>query len=117
MKTVLVVDDHAGFRDEVRRFLGLLGYSVVAEAADGASAVEAARRFCPDIILLDVVLPDVDGFGVARQLAAEGSSAAVILISTRDATDYGARVAACGAVGFIAKADLSSATFEALAAG
>jgi len=117
VKTVLVVDDHTGFRDQARRFLESLGYSVVAEAADGASAVEAARRFSPDIILLDVVLPDVDGFGVARRLAAEGSSATVILISTRDAADYGARVGACGAAGFIAKAELSSATFEALAAG
>ncbi len=111
-----MVDDHAGFRAEVRRFLESLGYDVVAEAVDGASAVVAARKFAPDIIVLDVVLPDMDGFGVARQLAARGVTSRVILVSTREASDYGSRVASCGAVGFIAKADLSSASFQALAA-
>ena len=115
VKTVLVVDDHAGFRVEARRFLESIGYTVVADAVDGASAVGAARSFRPDIILLDVVLPDIDGFTVARQLAAEGSPARVILISTREAQDYGGKVASCGAVGFIAKSDLSARTFTALA--
>lgn len=115
--TVLIVDDHDAFRVEARKFLESIGYSVVAEAADGASAVETARRLSPDVILLDVALPDIDGFIVARRLVAAGSSAKVILISTRDARDYGGRISSCGAVGFIAKADLSARTFETLVAG
>jgi DNA-binding NarL/FixJ family response regulator len=111
---VLIVDDHAGFRSMARRLLQAGGYDVVGEAADGSSAMQAARQLLPDLVLLDIQLPDVDGCEVARWLAAEANPPAVVLISSRDAEDYGARLAGCGARGFVAKADLSEATLAAL---
>jgi DNA-binding NarL/FixJ family response regulator len=111
---VLIVDDHAGFRSMARRLLQAGGYDVVGEAADGSSAMQAARQLLPDLVLLDIQLPDVDGCEVARWLAAEANPPAVVLISSRDAEDYGARLEGCGARGFVAKADLSGATIDAL---
>jgi DNA-binding NarL/FixJ family response regulator len=114
MPRVLIVDDHAGFRAMARRLLQAAGYDVVGEAADGASAMQSVRQLRPDLVLLDIQLPDVDGCDVARWLAAEDSPPAVVLISSRDAGDYGARLQNCGARGFVAKADLSGATIDAL---
>jgi DNA-binding NarL/FixJ family response regulator len=111
---VLIVDDHAGFRSMASRLLQSAGYDVVGEAADGSSGLEAARRLQPDLVLLDIQLPDVDGCEVARWLAAEDNPPVVVLISSRDAGDYGARLEDCGARGFVAKADLSRATIDAL---
>ncbi len=71
-KTVLVVDDHAGFRSRVRLLLETEGYEVVGEAADGQTAVEEARRLLPDIVVLDIQLPDTDGFDVAAAITSEG---------------------------------------------
>lgn len=99
-----------------RRLLQAGGYDVVGEAADGSSAMQAARQLLPDLVLLDIQLPDVDGCEVARWLAAEANPPAVVLISSRDAEDYGARLAGCGARGFVTKADLSGATIAALLA-
>ena len=97
-----------------RRLLQAGGYDVVGEAADGSSALQAARQLRPDLVLLDIQLPDVDGCEVARWLAAEANPPAVVLISSRDAEDYGARLTGCGARGFVAKADLSGASIDAL---
>jgi DNA-binding NarL/FixJ family response regulator len=97
-----------------RRLLQAGGYDVVGEATDGSSAMQAARQLLPDLVLLDIQLPDVDGCEVARWLAAEANPPVVVLISSRDAEDYGARLAGCGARGFVAKADLSGATIAAL---
>jgi DNA-binding NarL/FixJ family response regulator len=113
-RTVLIVDDHAAFRAGARRLLQLEGFDVLGEAADGASALEAARRLHPDVVLLDIGLPDVDGFAVAEQLAAQDDPPAVVLISTRAAAAYGRRLERCGARGFIAKAELSGACLAAL---
>src|ERR1700726_226654 len=93
---VLIVDDHAGFRSMARRLLQAGGYEVVGEAADGSSGLQAARHLRPDLVLLDIQLPDVDGCEVARWLAAEADPPAVVLISSRDAEDYGARLTGCG---------------------
>jgi two-component system nitrate/nitrite response regulator NarL len=117
MRTVLVVDDHTGFRLLARDLLHAGGYQVVGEAGDGAAALAAARALRPEIVLLDIQLPDLDGFEVARRLLADGQAATVVLISSRDAADYGGRIAASGAAGFIAKAELSAARLEALLKG
>ena len=112
-KRVLIVDDHQPFRAVARELLENAGYIVAGEAADAAEALAAVAAHAPDAVLLDVQLPDRDGFAVAAELtAADGP--AVVLISSRDADDYGRRVAACGARGFIPKSKLSAATVAAL---
>jgi len=110
---VLVVDDNARFRVRARGWLEAGGFTVVAEAADGASALEAAYRHRPDVVLLDVGLPDMSGLTVAERLTREPDAPAVVLTSTRDAADFGDRVVRCGARGFVPKAELSG---EALSA-
>jgi len=109
--SVLIVDDHEGFRAWARVLLEQAGYTVLGEAADGASAVRAARRLRPQVVLLDVQLPDTDGFEVARQLTGERWSPGVVLISARDAGDYAGRLGRSRVLGFLPKEDL---TVEAL---
>jgi DNA-binding NarL/FixJ family response regulator len=111
---VLIVDDHAGFRSIARRLLEAGGYEVVGEAADGSSAMRAAHDLQPDLVLLDIQLPDIDGCQVASWLMATHVPPAVVLVSSRDAADYGPRLAGCGARGFVAKAELSGAALDAL---
>jgi len=106
-RTVLIVDDHAGFRARARELLETEGYEVVGEADDGGSALRASRRLGPDIVLLDVQLPDLDGFEVAGRLTSNGEGPAVVLVSSRDGSDFGSLVRDCGARGFIPKAELS----------
>jgi CheY-like chemotaxis protein len=110
---VLIVDDHQPFRAVARELLERAGYVVSGEAADAAEALDAVAADAPDAVLLDVQLPDRDGFAVATELAA-GDGPAVVLISSRQADDYGRRVEACGARGFISKSKLSAAAFAAL---
>jgi DNA-binding NarL/FixJ family response regulator len=110
---VLIVDDHPTFRASARRLLEAEGYEVVGESADGESAIEATHELRPDIVLLDVQLPGIDGFEVAKRLTSNGSSPAIVLVSSREASDYGESVATSGARGFISKAELSG---EAIAA-
>lgn len=112
--SVLIVDDHPGFRAAARRLLESEGYAVVGEAADGAGALAATRALEPDVVLLDVQLPDLDGFAVASRLTGEGTGAAIVLVSSRDGDDYGSLASDSGACGFIAKSELSGAALEAL---
>lgn len=105
--TVLIVDDHERFRAIARRALEVDGWTVVAEADDGASGLRAAGEAHPDVVLLDVGLPDMSGLEVARQLHAATPDLAVVLVSTHDAGDYAELAAAHGARGFIPKAELS----------
>jgi DNA-binding NarL/FixJ family response regulator len=112
--TVVIVDDHAGFRAQARTVLDAEGFEVVGEAADGASAVDEVTRLVPDVALVDVQLPDMDGFEVAARLRAAGCAARVVLTSSRDGTDFGSLVEKSGALGFIAKAELSGAALEEL---
>jgi DNA-binding NarL/FixJ family response regulator len=105
--TVLIVDDHPSFRATARLLLEADGFTVVGEAADGRRGLAAARELRPDLVLLDVNLPDVDGFDVAARLTGEPGAPAVVLCSSRDARDFGPLVRRSGARGFVAKADLS----------
>ena len=107
-KRVLIVDDHPSFRVTARALLESEGFEVVGEAADGATAIEEAMRLKPDVMLLDVQLPDMDGFAVAEALCRNGWSPAVVLTSSRDLSDFGSLVRTCGARGFVPKADLSA---------
>jgi len=110
---VLIVDDHRPFRAIARKLLEGAGYVVSGEAADAAEALAAVAADAPDAVLLDIQLPDRDGFSVAAVLTRDGGPA-VVLISSREADDYGRRIEACGARGFIPKSKLSAATFGAL---
>ncbi len=111
-RTVVIVDDHAGFRAEAKALLTDEGYLIVGEAGDGASAVSVATATAPDVILLEVQLPDASGFDVARRLSQAAPSSMVVLISSREAVDYGTAIAASGTAGFIHKANLSSASLS-----
>jgi len=111
---VLIVDDHAGFRSVARALLEGEGYDVVAEAADGEEAVAAAIDARPDIVLLDVHLPDADGFGVARRLAALSAPPTVLLTSSRPISDLRRRVAESPVAGFLAKDELSGPALAAI---
>jgi DNA-binding NarL/FixJ family response regulator len=113
-RTVLVVDDHPSFRVTARALLEAEGFTIAGEAADGRSAIELARRVRPDIVLLDVQLPDMDGFEVAARLTANGASPAIVLTSSRDGSDFGSLITRSGARGFVPKAELSGAALAAL---
>jgi DNA-binding NarL/FixJ family response regulator len=104
--TVLIVDDHPSFRASARAILEEDGFTVVGEAADAAGAVEAIARLQPEVVLLDVQLPDMTGFDVCAVACHDGGPA-VVLVSSRDAADYNGLIDACGARGFIPKAELS----------
>jgi DNA-binding NarL/FixJ family response regulator len=112
--TLLIVDDHATFRSTARALLEIDGFDVVGEAGDGTSAIAAARELKPDVVLLDVRLPDIDGFAVAQRLTAEGGGPAVIVTSSSDDPLYPERARQFGARGFVAKHDLSGAALQRL---
>jgi DNA-binding NarL/FixJ family response regulator len=107
-RTILIVDDHPSFRASARRMLEADGYEVVGEAADGRSAIRAVHELRPDVVLLDIRLPDVDGFEVAERLAANGAAPAIVLTSSRDRSDFEYEIVACPAHGFVPKSDLSA---------
>jgi DNA-binding NarL/FixJ family response regulator len=113
-RTVLIVDDHPSFRASARRMLEADGYEVVGEAPDGTSAIDAVRELRPDVVLLDVRLPDVDGFRVAERLAAHGAAPAIVLTSSRDQSDFDSEIVASPAHGFIPKSELSAEAITSL---
>jgi DNA-binding NarL/FixJ family response regulator len=115
-RSVLIVDDHPEFRRSARALLEAEGFEVVGEAADGASALLGAARLHPRLVLLDIQLPDLNGFEVAARLARSSDPPAVILTSTRSASSYRRRLGGTPVLGFIAKADLSGDTLAALGA-
>ena len=104
---VLIVDDHAPFRSIARQLLTADGFLVVGEAASGAEAIHACGDLRPDLVLLDVQLPDIDGFVVAAALATRAAPPAVVLVSSRSRADYGSSIEDCPAHGYIPKSELS----------
>jgi CheY-like chemotaxis protein len=113
-RTVLIVDDHPSFRASARFLLEDEGFEVIGEAADGSSALRAVEALRPDVVLLDVQLPDIDGIEVAARLAQNGSAPAIVLTSSRDLADLGLVRERSPVRGFIPKAELSGAALEAL---
>jgi DNA-binding NarL/FixJ family response regulator len=112
--TVLIIDDHAAFRAGVGALLAADGYHVIGEAGDGRRGIEAAAELRPEVVLLDVRLPDMDGFDVAGEIAASGAGAAVVITSSSDDPLYPARALDSGARGFVAKHDVSGAALDRL---
>jgi DNA-binding NarL/FixJ family response regulator len=115
MNRILIVDDNAGFRVQARALLEADGFDVIGESADGRSGLSDARRLRPDLVLLDIGLPDVEGFEVAQSLADDGQPPYVVLTSSREATEYGPRVTNSRALGFVPKDELSGPAIRALA--
>ena len=113
--TVLIVDDHPSFRASARRMLEADGYEVVGEAEDAGAALAAAQWLQPELVLLDVRLPDTDGFEVARRLLdADGHVPKIVLISSHDSSDLGEAIGTSGARGFIPKSELSAEAIASL---
>ena len=112
--TVLIVDDHPSFRATARAILEADGFDIVGEAEDGTSAVEAVHRLEPDVVLLDVQLPDMDGFAVISEICSgDGHCPKVVLTSSHDESDFGSIVARCGAAAFVPKGELGGAAVRA----
>jgi DNA-binding NarL/FixJ family response regulator len=111
---VLIVDDHPGFRQQARRLLESQGYRVVGEAGDCCSGLEAARALQPELALVDVCLPDGDGFDLTSHLLALADPPEVVLISSHDGGELGPCVSDCGAQGFVSKSELSREAIEEL---
>jgi DNA-binding NarL/FixJ family response regulator len=112
--TVLIVDDHEDFRRSAGALLDAEGFQVVGGAANGSAALDAVERLSPDVVLLDIQLPDIDGFAVAERLAAWPSPPQVVLISSREASAYGPRLSRAAVLGFLAKRELSGSALAAL---
>ena len=112
-QTVLIVDDHPSFRASARAILEADGFSIVGEAEDGATGLALLRKLRPDVVLLDVQLPDMSGFDVCIECG-DLDTTSVVLVSSRDATDYGSLIESSGARGFVPKADLSGAAIISL---
>lgn len=115
--TVLIVDDHPTFRSTARLLLESEGFDVVGEAPDGLTAIVAAGELRPDLVLLDVNLPDLDGFDVAARITGALEAPAVVLVSSRDRADFGPLVHRSGARGFIPKGELSGAALAEILGG
>ena len=112
---MLIVDDHPSFRSSARAMLESEGFDVIGEAADGAAALAAVDELAPDVVVLDVQLPDMSGFDVCAELVRRNAATPeVILVSSRDVSDYGELVAASCACGFVAKGELSGDLVAAL---
>src|SRR5947209_5525924 len=112
--SILIVDDHPSFRASARRLLEAEGFDVIGEAGDGEAAIVAVQQLRPDLVLLDVQLPDINGFEVAASLAALGLPSAVILTSSRNPSEYGRLDADTAVRGFVPKAELSGAVLTGL---
>jgi DNA-binding NarL/FixJ family response regulator len=113
-RRVVVVDDHPSFRRFACAMLAAEGFEVIGEAADGAGAIALVPQVTPDLVLLDIQLPDIDGFEVAARLLAHDPDLAIVLVSSRDRSQYGLLVEASGARGFVAKGELSGSELERL---
>jgi DNA-binding NarL/FixJ family response regulator len=113
-RRVLIVDDHPSFRSCARTLLQSEGFDVVGEAADGESAVALTLELEPELVLLDIQLPDLDGFEVAERLLAHAPQLQIVLVSSRDRSSYGPLIEQCGARGFLCKGDVSGDALQRL---
>ena len=115
-RTVLIVDDHPSFRASARAMLESEGFDVIGEAEDGAAAILAVDELAPDVVVLDIQLPDMTGFDVCAVLEHRNGAPPpdIILVSSRDGSDYGELVTASCACGFVPKGELSGDIVTAL---
>jgi len=114
VSTILIIDDDPRFRTQACDVLEADGFVVIGQAVDGASGLEAAQSLRPDFVLLDIGLPDVEGFEVARAVILNLPPPVVVLTSSRDARAYGRRLTNGHFLGFIPKERISGAAIRAL---
>jgi len=112
--TAVVIDDHLAVRDMTRRLIEAAGHRVLGEAATAAEGIEVVRELDPDVVVLDIVLPDQSGFDVARTLKDDGTDATIVLMSSHELDDLGGSVEESGADAFISKSDISLDSLRAL---
>ena len=112
--TLLIVDDHDGFRAFARALLEAEGFDVVGEASTGLAGIAAAAQLQPDVVLLDVMLPDLDGFAVCERMTADDDAPEVVLTSSHDVSNYRQSLERSRARGFIPKGELSGSALAAL---
>jgi DNA-binding NarL/FixJ family response regulator len=115
-QTIVIVDDHPSFLAAARLMLETEGFDVVGVATEGETAVAETLKLAPDVVLIDVALPDIDGFEVAARLRAAGAASAIVLTSSRDGADFGPLIVESGAQGFISKHELSGDAIRELVA-
>ena len=115
-RRLLIVDDHEDFRMSARTLLELEGFDVVGAVEDGAAALSAAQRLRPDLVLLDIQLSGADGFEIARVHRARLDDVCIVLISSRDRSEYTAQLRDAPVAGFVGKSELSGAALRALVA-
>jgi len=101
--TVLLVDDHATMRAGFRMILEASGVQVAGEAATGREAIDRAAVLDPDVVFMDVQMPDMDGIEATRRIVASGSRASVVIVTTFDRDDYLFAALDAGASGFLLK--------------
>ena len=112
---VMIVDDQAAFRRAARAVItATAGFQPVAEAASASEALRNADQEPPDLVLMDVYLPEVDGFEATRRLVEAHPRTVVVLVSIEDVEDLAGEVADSGAVAFLNKRDLRPATLRAV---
>jgi DNA-binding response OmpR family regulator len=104
---IVIVDDDPAFLATVRVLLEAEGFVVVGEALNGLDGVAAADELKPDLVLVDVNLPDIDGFEVVNRLADGEAAPPVVLTSIRAASDFGNLIQASRARAFIAKSEIT----------
>ncbi len=111
---VVIVDDQAAFRSAARLVVDMSdGFEVAGEAETGEDAVEAVTELDPDLVLMDVNLPGIDGLEATRRILASGSRARILVLSTYSAGDYEAAALRAGAIGFVAKDHFGPDSLEA----
>lgn len=111
---VLLVEDHPMVRDGLKRLLAALPDAVVAEAASGQEAIAEVRAERPELVILDLNLPDVGGLELMRRLAREGSSAPVLILSMHAEPVYAVRALEAGAGGYVSKSAPRAELLEAI---
>jgi DNA-binding NarL/FixJ family response regulator len=117
VKTLVIVDDNARFRAQARAMLQAEGFDVIGEAEDATTAVAVCRALRPEVVLVDVGLPDTDGFELTARLHADvpgNAGLSVVLTSSREASAYRTRISTTAARGFIPKDQISGAAITAL---
>jgi two-component system, NarL family, invasion response regulator UvrY len=115
---VLIVDDQEAFRAAARTVVAASrGFSVAAEAASGEQAIELATAIAPDIVLMDINLPGINGLQATSQIVSASPHVRVLLMSTYRVEDLPADARDCGATAYVHKEDLSPALLREFAEG